>query len=789
MSATSSAPQDSTDEARQLREQLEDANRRYYIDAAPTISDAEYDKLFRRLQKLEEQHPELLTSDSPTQRVGAAVDDGVPWEGHTVVEHQKPMLSLGNAFDADELRDFDERVRKRLQELDVSDYDGGTVPYVAELKFDGLAVSMRYQDGLLVLGATRGDGQRGDDITVNLKTVNQVPLRLREPLSGEVRGEVYMDWRDFKARNDQSIENLAAIEALKLRTAELKESKASAPDAKAVNAEIRELQRQVKEIKRHQIVAPRETGFSNPRNCSAGVLRQKHSYETAKWPLKIFCYSLDGAMGEGCTAHSGALTRLKEIGFPVDAHWQACSGIEEVIAFCKTWHDRRSELPFEVDGVVVKVDTLRWQEALGQVSRSPRWAIAYKLPSTEVRTRLLDIIVQVGRTGALTPVAVMEPRFVDGSEVSRATLHNVDEIRRKDLLIGDWVWLHKAGAVIPEVLGSVAEQRDGSEREFVMPTSCPVCSAEVVRPEGEAVTRCPNRRCPAQVEASIRYFCHRNALDIEGFGAKMVAKLVGEGIVSDPADLFSLTAERITEELVFVDKHGQESRLRERGTQLLVDQLERAKSRPFSKVLVGLGIRHVGRRVGEILAEAFGSMERLRNATAEEISSVHEIGPEIGKRVREFFEDADNQAMVDKLIAAGLKMVSDAPTAGEGASDALKGKTFVLTGTLPTLTRDDATAILRKHGAKVTGSVSKKTSYVLAGAEAGSKLAKAEELGVTVLAEEDLERVIAEAIAAQRSASGEEPEGGAVLAVAEGAAENGVGADAGDEIDPDDVPE
>lgn len=749
MSITPNAPEFTVRQAEGLREALREANRRYYIEAAPTISDSEYDAMFRELVKLEEEYPDLLTPDSPTQRVGAAVDDGgAPWEGHTVVEHQRPMLSLGNAFDEQELRDFDERVRRRLLELDVADYEeGAPVPYVTELKFDGLAVSMRYEDGLLVLGATRGDGQRGDDITVNLKTVKQVPLRLDQLITGEVRGEVYMDWRDFKVKNDISIENLKEIETIKQRTAELREGKAQAGDPKAVNAEIKALVQEVKEIKRHRIVAPRETGFSNPRNCSAGVLRQKHSYETAKWPLKIFCYSLDGPAAVGCTTHSQTLERLRELGFPVDGHWQRCEGIEQVISFCQEWHERRSELPFEVDGVVVKVDSLRWQEALGQVSRSPRWAIAYKLPSTEVRTRLLDIIVQVGRTGALTPVAVMEPRFVDGSEVSRATLHNEDEIRRKDLRIGDWVWLHKAGAVIPEVLGAVAEERTGGEREFSMPTHCPVCQTAVVRPEGEAVTRCPNRRCPAQVEASVRYFCHRNALDIEGFGEKMVSKLVGEGIISDPADLFSLTAERITQELVFVDKHGQESRLRERGTQLLVGQLERAKTRPFSKVLVALGIRHVGRRVAEILAEAFGSMERLRKASAEEISAVHEIGPEIGKRVHEFFEDAENQAMVDKLIMAGLKMETDAPAAGEGGSEALKGKTFVLTGTLPTMSRDEATAILRKHGAKVTGSVSKKTSYVLAGAEAGSKLAKAEELGVPVIGEEDIERVIAEHMA------------------------------------------
>jgi DNA ligase (NAD+) len=744
------APQSAQERARELRDVLREANRRYYIEAAPTISDAEYDALFHELRRLEEQYPDLLTPDSPTQRVGAAIDDGgAPWEGHQVVEHRRPMLSLGNAFDEHELREFDERVRRRLVELDVSDYEeGAPVGYVAELKFDGLAVSMIYQAGLLVLGATRGDGQRGDDITVNLKTVKQVPLRLDQAIDGEVRGEVYMEWRAFKEKNELSIENLHKIERIKQRLTELKESKAGVADRSAINAAMRALQQEIKQIKRHQIVAPRETGFSNPRNCSAGVLRQKHSYETAKWPLKIFCYSLDGPAAEGCTTHSQALERLRELGFPVDSHWQRCHGIDQVIAFCHTWHERRAELPFEVDGVVVKVDSLRWQEALGQVSRSPRWAIAYKLPSTEVRTRLLDITVQVGRTGALTPVAVMEPRLVDGSEVSRATLHNEDEIRRKDLRIGDWVWLHKAGAVIPEVLGSVAEERNGTEREFVMPTHCPVCQTPVVRPEGEAVTRCPNRRCPAQVEAWVRYFCHRNALDIEGFGEKMVSKLVGEGIISDPADLFSLTAERITEELVFVDKHGQKSRLRERGTQLLMDQLEKAKTRPFSKVLVALGIRHVGRRVSEILAEAFGSMERLRHASAEEISSVHEIGPEIGKRVREFFDDPENQVVVDKLVRAGLKMQTDAPAANQGGSEALKGKTFVLTGTLPTMTRDEATAILRKHGAKVTGSVSKKTSYVLAGAEAGSKLIKAQELGVPVIGEEDLERVIAEALAA-----------------------------------------
>lgn len=748
MSQSSTVPPALFEETAQLREALRVANRRYYIEAAPTISDAEYDELFHRLRRLEEEYPDLLTPDSPTQRVGYTNDDGTPWEGHSVVEHQRPMLSLGNAFADSDLREFDERVRRRLVELDVADFDGQSVSYVTELKFDGLAVSLRYEDGLFTLGATRGDGQRGDDITANLKTVKQVPLRLEDTTAtGEVRGEVYMDWDDFRAKNNEAIDNLKMIEESRLEIARLKDLKTD-PD------KVRELQQAIKETRSAKIVAPRATGFSNPRNCSAGVLRNKNSSETAKWPLKVFAYSLDGPMAEGCTTHSSTLERLKEKGFPVDGHWEVCVGIEAVIALCQSWHERRTALPFEVDGIVVKVDNLRWQELLGQVSRSPRWAIAYKLPSTEVRTRLQHISIQVGRTGALTPVAELEPRFVDGSEVSRATLHNEDEIRRKDLRIGDWVWLHKAGAVIPEVLGSIPEERTGEEREFVMPTHCPVCETAVVRPEGEAVTRCPNRRCSAQLEASIRYFCSRNALDIEGFGEKIVSKLVSEGIVSDPADLFALTAERITEELVFVDKNGQESRLRDRGSQLLVDQLEKAKTRPFSKVLVAMGIRHVGRRVGEILAEAFGSMEKLRHATAEEISSVHEIGPEIGKRVHEFFADEENARMVDKLIAAGLQMTAES-SSGSGGSEALKGKTFVLTGTLPTLSRDEATAILRKHGAKVTGSVSKKTSFVLAGAEAGSKLAKAEELGVTVIGEADIDRVIAEALAALAPSEGE----------------------------------
>ncbi len=745
-------------EVEHLSKELREHNRRYYIEAAPTVSDSEYDQMFHRLRRLEEKYPELRRADSPTQRIGVEnIPETGRWDGFTAVEHLRPMLSLGNAFDDDELREFDERVKKRLRELDINDYDGSEIPYVVELKFDGLAVSLRYEDGILALGATRGDGRRGDDITVNIRTVRGVPLRLEPPkgrdtssLSGEARGEVYMNWTDFREKNLQAIENFETLERNKATIKDLKRAKAVLNDdddnvkerRAALQSQIKELITVNKQLKREQIVAPRAGGFSNPRNCSAGVLRQKHSYETAKWPLRIFCYSLEGEMAEGCEYHSQCLERLKILGYPVDDHWEKCTGIDKVIAFCKVWHDKRSELPFEVDGIVIKVDRLAWQEALGQVSRSPRWAIAYKLPSTQVRTRLTDIIVSVGRTGALTPVAVLEPRLVDGSEVSRATLHNEDEILRKDLRIGDWVWVHKAGAVIPEVLGPVVEERNGTEVVFAMPTRCPECGTAVVRPEDEAVARCPNRYCPAQVEASIRYFCSRNALDIEGFGEKLVHILVSEKLIRDAGDLFSLTAQRLTDEIVFVDKNGQESRLRDRGTQLLVDELEKAKTRPFSRVLVALGIRHVGRRVGEVLAEGFGSMTKLRAAAVEEISGVHEIGPEIGRSVREFFDDAENQAMVDKLQDAGLTMELDRSTDSEGGSDIFAGKTFVLTGTLPKLTRDEATSLLRKHGAKVTGSVSKKTDFLLAGAEAGSKLKRAEDLGVSILDEQELYRLI-----------------------------------------------
>ncbi len=760
----STVPITAQERAEQLSQELREHNRRYYIDNEPTVSDAEYDELFHELRRLEEQYPELRTADSPTQRVGAP-----PVDGFEVVHHERPMLSLANAFDEAELREWDERVRKRLLDADLGDYQEGPIPYVAELKFDGLAVSLKYENGVFVQGATRGDGRQGDDITANLRTVRQLPLRLTDAsANGEVRGEVYMAWSEFRAMNERAERRLREGEELTRRREALSGEQwpgtqttsgeralqleqildptaPFTPPEDLTEGERAELSSSLREAIRER----RDKVFANPRNGAAGSLRQKDSQETAKRPLRIFCYSVDGPLAQGCERHSECLERAAELGFPVDSHWQRLSGIDEVVRFCLEWHQKRSELDFEVDGVVIKVDSLKWQEALGAVSRSPRWAVAYKLPSSQVRTRLLDIQVSVGRTGSLTPVAILEPIVVDGSEVSRATLHNEDEIARKDLKIGDMVWLHKAGAVIPQVLGAIPEERDGTERQFEMPTHCPDCGTSVVRPEGEAVARCPNRRCPAQLEAWIRYFCSRNALDIEGFGEKLVSKLVSARLVRDPADLFSLTAEQLTEEVAFENKHGGETRLREKSTQFLLDNLASAKERPFSRVLVALGIRHVGSRVAEILADALPSVEALRGATVEEISAIHEIGPEIAQRVREFFDDEDNLEMLERLRAAGLRMESVASQSGESStqSEVLKGKTFVLTGTLPTMKRDEATALLKNHGAKVTGSVSKKTDYLLAGADAGSKLQKAEKLGVTVIGEEDIPRILQEASA------------------------------------------
>lgn len=661
-----------------LRSEIRRHDYLYYVQDQPEIADVEYDRLMRELQALEAAHPELIAADSPTQRVG-----GQPAEGFRVVEHTVPMLSLANAFDEAELRAFDERVRKKL--------GPDPVEYVCELKFDGLAVSLTYQGGEFLQGATRGDGFRGEDVTHNLRTIRSLPLRLRsealERVGGrealhtrlQVRGEVFFTWKAFEATNE----------------------------ARAAAGEPR---------------------FANPRNAGAGSLRQLDPRITAGRRLDLYVYGLDSEL-PGIETHWAALGLLRELGFPVNwAHTRVCHGIDEVVEFCLSWHERREELDYEIDGVVLKVNAYEQQRALGAVSRSPRWAIAYKLPATEVTTVVEDIIVSVGRTGALTPVAVLEPRDIAGSTVSRATLHNEDEIRRKDIRIGDHVVVHKAGAVIPEVIAVIEGKRSGEERPFVMPTECPVCGGHVVRPEGEAVARCVNANCPAQLREHVRHFASRRAMDVEGFGEQLVNQLVDGGFVRNVADLYDVSLPT----LLGLERVG--AVLAEK----LLRNVEASKKQPLYRLIFALGIRHVGEHVAEVLADHFGSLEELTNASVEALTVVHEIGPEIAQSVFDFFQEEKNRRLVERLAKAGLT------TEGErtAAATPFAGKTFVFTGKLERWTREDAEALVKRLGARAAGSVSAKTSYVVAGEEAGSKLDKAAKLGVPVISEADFEAMV-----------------------------------------------
>lgn len=657
--------EDAGKRAEELKKLLHYHNYRYYALDAPTISDEEYDRLLRELQSLEEEHPELLTPDSPTQRVGAG-----PVESFKTVEHSVPMLSLANAFTPEELRQFDERVRKIVPEEQVE--------YAVELKFDGLAVSLAYENGIFVRGATRGDGFRGEDITGNLRTVRNLPLDLKAlggkeiPEILEVRGEVFINWKDFDRLNE---ERGRAGEAL----------------------------------------------FRNPRNASAGSLRQLDSRITAKRKLRLFIYGCDSPL-PGIKTHLEALAFLEKIGFPVHGESCLCHGIEDVIAYCLKWHEKRHTLPFEIDGIVVKVNRYNWQQELGAVSRSPRWAIAYKLPSSQVTSRILEIEVSVGRTGTLTPVAILEPVLVDGSVVSRATLHNEDEIRRKDIRTGDAVLIHKAGQVIPEVLSVISEERTGREIPFVMPERCPSCGSRVFRLPGEAASRCIGASCPAQLREHIRHFVSRKAMNIDGVGEALVAQLVEKGLVRDVADLYRLTAE----ELLPLERMGR--KLAEK----LHRNIEASRQNTLPRLLFGLGIRHVGEHIAEVLARRFLSLPALASAAGEELLSVPEIGPEIAASLTAWFKEEKNLKILERLKEAGI---SPQEKEKDQAPGSLSGKQFVLTGTLASMTREEAESLILRAGGRATGSVSRKTDYVVAGADPGSKLAKAGQLGVRILTE------------------------------------------------------
>ncbi|MHB1457804.1 MAG: NAD-dependent DNA ligase LigA, partial [Armatimonadota bacterium] len=634
------------------------------------VSDAQYDSLMRELMELEDQNPQFITPDSPTQRVGAA--PAAAFESYT---HRQPMLSLANAFSIEELRAFDQRV-KRLLGINTD----ASIEYVAELKIDGLAVSLTYTEGRFITGATRGDGLAGENITPNLRTVKALPLTLRSsgnaliPSLIEIRGEVFMLHDELKRINREREES-------------------------------------------------GEQPFANPRNAAAGSVRQLDSNITASRNLDIFVYGIGFSEDLDFDTHYGMLQTFKTWGLKVNPYIKLCQDIEDIGSFIEEWGERRSTLGYDIDGVVIKVNSIEMQNRLGFVARNPRWAIAFKFPATQETTVILDIAVQVGRTGALTPVAIMEPVVVGGVTVSRATLHNDEEIQRKDIRVGDTVVIQRAGDVIPEVVQVIVDKRTGNEQPFQMPDACPVCYGDVEKPEGEAVTRCVNLACPAQVWARIIHFASRSALDIDGVGPAQIEQFINKGLIHDPADLYSLTIDDILP-------------LDRMGTKLasnIIDAIGKSKETTLPRLIYGLGIRHVGEHVSLVLANHFGSLEAIVKADEDELSAVPEIGPVIARSIAMFFREERNIAVIEKLNRAGIN-----PRLEKVAVDSsITGKTFVFTGTLQSSTREEAEAKARSLGAKTSGSVSKNTDYVVAGEKAGSKLTKAQELDVIVISEEE----------------------------------------------------
>jgi DNA ligase (NAD+) len=701
---------------------IERANRLYYVDDAPELSDAEYDALFRELVAIEAAFPELAAPDSPTRRVG-----GTPVAGpFAEVRHERPMLSLSNAFGHDELRAFDARVRKGL-EMPAAPEPAPDLTYVAELKIDGLAVSLRYRDGVFVQGATRGDGTTGEDVTANLRTIASVPDRLAEPLTLEARGEVYMPKAEFARINAEREEAGLAL-------------------------------------------------YQNPRNSGAGSLRQQDPAVTASRRLATWVYQLvEGATAEAAEAagaagapdpsddgpgavatQSEALDRLAALGFRVNPDREAGLDIDGVIGFLERWHEARHDLPYETDGVVVKVDRFDFQRRLGMVARAPRWAIAYKFPPEQVETFVEDIVAYVGRTGTLTPVAHLRPTKVAGSTVARATLHNLDEVRRKDIRIGDTVILQKAGDVIPEVVRSLPERRTGDEREFVMPEACPVCGTPVDHADGEVRYRCPNVACPARRFEELAHFAGRGGMDIEGAGYAVITQLLEKGLLRTRGDFYRLTVDQ----LEALERFGRKS------AENLIVSIDRSRRRPLARILNALGITQVGEQTAidlaswiaatwppaedEPMAGEGGWLARvtdaLRTAGAERFQEVPGIGPTVGASIAGWFADATTADVLDDLVRAGVEPERPAPRSaagGAGEPGAFAGKTVVVTGALEGFSREEAEEAVRAAGGKASGSVSKKTDYVVAGSGAGSKLAKAQELGVTVLGEEGFRALLA----------------------------------------------
>jgi DNA ligase (NAD+) len=682
-------PQTPATRALALRELLNTYGHQYYVLDAPSVPDAEYDRLFRELQLLEAAHPELLTSDSPTQRVG-----GKPLDAFSSVQHAIPMLSIRTETDttASGAEHFDERIRKELG-LDPSD---DLVEYVAELKFDGLAMSLRYEDHVLVQAATRGDGEWGEDVTQNIRTIGQIPLRLPTdaPKLLEVRGEVYMARADFEALNERQRTRIASGEK-------------------------------------------NEKTFVNPRNAAAGAVRQLDSTIAAQRPLSFFAYGLGDITpqsegGIAFSSHFDFLLQLKKWGFPVANQTQCVKGAAGLVQFHQAIAQERDALPFDIDGVVYKVNSLEAQQRLGFVTREPRWAVAHKYPAQEELTTVQAIEVQVGRTGKLTPVAKLAPVFVGGVTVTNATLHNEDEARRKDVRVGDTVIVRRAGDVIPEVVSVVLEKRMQDAQLFTMPSHCPVCSSLAIREEGEADYRCTGGLfCRAQRKQAILHFAHRRAVEIEDLGDKLVEQLVDAGIVNTLPDLYKLGLTALS----------QLDRMAEKSAANVLAGIEKSKSTTLPKFLFGLGIRHVGEATAKELSRHFGTLDAIMDATLDQLLQVSDVGPTVAQSIRTFFDQAHNREVVEQLKACGVHWKEGVASAG--ASLPLTGQTFVLTGTLQTMGRDEAQAKLEMLGAKVSGSVSKKTHAVVAGSEAGSKLEKAQSLGVTVLDESAFQELLA----------------------------------------------
>lgn len=660
----------------ELRAAINEHNYRYYVLDSPIISDAEYDNLFQELKTLEEQYPEFITPDSPTQRVGGQV-----LSVFRSVPHSKPVLSLSNAFSEGEIREFDRRVKQLA--------GGAEVDYVVEPKIDGLSVILRYESGLLALGLTRGDGIIGEDVTANVRTIKAIPLSLRHreksiPEYLEVRGEVYLPKQDFKKLNEEREE-----EGLPT--------------------------------------------FANPRNAAAGSLRQLDPRVTASRPLRAFFYEIREVRGEDWSLpryQTQCLSWLKELGFPV-AQFQHCKDIDQVISVLPEWEKKRHSLPYDIDGVVIKVNELEIATLLGSTGHSPRSQIAFKFPPEQVETKVKDIIVQVGRTGVVTPVAILEPVKVSGSTVSRATLHNEDFIKEKDIRIGDTVLIQKAGEVIPEIVSVVKEKRTGSEREFVMPTRCPACGSDLVKMPGEVAYRCTGMACPAQIKERLIHFASRDAMDIRGLGPRIVEALLSSGLVRDPGDLYFLKEE----DLVELPRMGKKS------AQNLVKSIENSKERSLDRLIFALGIRHVGKQTARILADRFGTLDELIEATEEELTTIPEIGPETARSIRVFLNTESMKEVVDKLKKAGVKAALGQEVR-ESKDGILKGKTFVITGTLKSMPRYEAEELIVSLGGHVSSSVSRNTYALIVGDSPGSKLDRAKELGVPTMTEDEFIQMI-----------------------------------------------